>query len=140
MTGRIPGKLTEHKREIAMTKTELSSFQRRLVALARRLGSESEYLRDEVLGDCEAKVGATKEQYTTDDLSRERADEDVALSLLDNEEEMLTECLAALDRIRHGTFGRCQLCGQPISDKRLEAAPYARECIRCARRSETENG
>ena len=124
-----------------MTKTELNLFRQRLVAMARRLGNESEHLRDEVLGDeREATVGVTQEQYTTDDLSREKADEDVALSLLDNEEELLTECLAAFDRIKHGTFGRCQMCSQPISHKRLEAAPYARECIRCARRSETKNG
>ena len=39
----------------------------------------------------------------------------------------------ALDRLNHGKFGRCQECGDPISKPRLQALPYARHCIQCAR-------
>lgn len=121
-----------------MTSTELNKFRRRLVRKARRLGSESEHLRDEVLGDeRDPGVSTTQEQYTTDDLSREKADEEVALATLGNEEALLGECLAALERIEAGTFGRCTTCGHAIAAGRLEAAPYARACIRCARRAET---
>jgi RNA polymerase-binding transcription factor DksA len=40
----------------------------------------------------------------------------------------------ALARIEQGTFGRCENCHQEISRERLEAMPYARSCIRCARK------
>ena len=34
-------------------------------------------------------------------------------------------------RIRTGEYGHCQQCGQEINVKRLEAAPWARHCVRC---------
>lgn len=37
----------------------------------------------------------------------------------------------ALERIKNGTYGLCQSCGNPISDERLEAVPHARLCIQC---------
>ena len=40
---------------------------------------------------------------------------------------------AALQRIDAGTYGECATCGEPISEPRLEALPYAMQCINCAR-------
>lgn len=39
--------------------------------------------------------------------------------------------LAALARIESGTFGRCEGCGNPIPDERLEALPIATLCVSC---------
>lgn len=36
---------------------------------------------------------------------------------------------AALARIEAGTYGVCEVCGVPIEEKRLHAAPTARTCI-----------
>jgi len=38
---------------------------------------------------------------------------------------------AALRRIEAGTFGLCQSCGQPIAPERLEALPWAQDCVAC---------
>jgi len=48
----------------------------------------------------------------------------------------ITQIEEALDRIEKGEYGECQECGGPISEKRLEAIPFALECIRCANLSE----
>ena len=40
----------------------------------------------------------------------------------------------ALARIRHGTFGTCEACQNPISWPRLEAVPWARLCRDCKER------
>lgn len=40
---------------------------------------------------------------------------------------------SALDRVRHGTYGRCRQCQEPISAERLEAVPEAALCIGCQR-------
>lgn len=37
----------------------------------------------------------------------------------------------ALTRLRDGTFGACQQCGQRISKARLEAVPWTRLCRDC---------
>ncbi len=122
-----------------MTATELTNFRQRLQGMTQRLGGERLQLRHEVLGDERAPgVSTTQEQYTSDDLSREEADEEVALSMLNNEEELLTECVAALDRLERGTFGSCESCRRPIAGKRLDAAPYVRRCINCERGSGTK--
>ena len=38
---------------------------------------------------------------------------------------------AALTRIDAGTYGGCSTCGEPIGEKRLQALPYATQCIDC---------
>ncbi len=38
---------------------------------------------------------------------------------------------AALTRIDDGTYGECSTCGEPIGEKRLQALPYATQCIDC---------
>ena len=38
----------------------------------------------------------------------------------------------ALRRLEEGTYGLCSQCGKPIADARLEALPYATECVACA--------
>lgn len=40
---------------------------------------------------------------------------------------------SAIDRVRHGTYGRCRQCQEPISAERLEAVPEASQCISCKR-------
>ncbi len=36
--------------------------------------------------------------------------------------------IAALKRIEHKTYGRCEVCGEPIAEARLEANPSATTC------------
>ncbi len=49
--------------------------------------------------------------------------------------EQLQELLADIERaqakLADGTYGLCDECGQPIGDARLEALPWAAECVRC---------
>jgi NAD(P)-dependent dehydrogenase (short-subunit alcohol dehydrogenase family) len=37
----------------------------------------------------------------------------------------------ALFRIKNGTFGTCQSCGEPVGEKRLGVKPEAPLCIKC---------
>lgn len=52
--------------------------------------------------------------------------------LLERAHEQLLECDEALDRIRLGTYGRCERCGSTIPPERLEAKPATRVCVGCA--------
>jgi RNA polymerase-binding transcription factor DksA len=49
--------------------------------------------------------------------------------------EQLQEVLAGIERaqakLADGTYGVCDGCGQPIPDARLEALPWANECVVC---------
>ena len=41
----------------------------------------------------------------------------------------------AIARIDNGHYGLCEVCGEPIDKKRLEALPFACMCIKCANQS-----
>ena len=47
------------------------------------------------------------------------------------EEQHLVQIESALQRIEAGKFGLCQTCGKPIAPERLEALPWAQDCIDC---------
>ncbi len=53
------------------------------------------------------------------------------LSLSNMERKELHQIEEALVRMRNGTYGQCQECGEKISKKRLNAVPWARHCIEC---------
>lgn len=39
----------------------------------------------------------------------------------------------ATERLRAGTYGRCEHCGDPIAPGRLQVLPATRRCTRCTR-------
>jgi DnaK suppressor protein len=63
------------------------------------------------------------------DQPAETLDRERDISILQSLENEMNEVQAALDRLEEGTYGRCEICGRPIGDERLEATPAARCCI-----------
>lgn len=120
------------------TVDELEAYRRRLMELITRLGSCTAELECEALRPVgaaaigEAGAGVVHEA----DMSSRAAGEEVALGLLGTEEHVLVEARAALARLDQGTFGNCEACGRGITRARLDALPYARLCVRCARGTE----
>jgi DnaK suppressor protein len=55
------------------------------------------------------------------------------LTLVRSLRDTLQDVEQALERMEAGTFGRCERCGEPIADERLEALPAARLCMTCKR-------
>jgi DnaK suppressor protein len=60
------------------------------------------------------------------DAGTDSYDRDMALSLLSHEQNALYEVDEALNRIRAGTYGKCEMTGKPIPAVRLEAIPWTR--------------
>jgi DnaK suppressor protein len=50
-------------------------------------------------------------------------------SMITRTRRRLAEVEAALVRLEAGTYGRCEVCGDPIGAGRLEARPTARTCV-----------
>jgi len=48
--------------------------------------------------------------------------------------DTLVEVEHALKKYESGTYGICELCGQPIEPARLEALPQAKLCLECKAR------
>jgi DnaK suppressor protein len=47
------------------------------------------------------------------------------------QQKQVKEIQDALDRIKHGEYGFCEDCGEPIPIQRLRLFPAARLCVRC---------
>ncbi|RUM25794.1 TraR/DksA family transcriptional regulator [Rhizobium vallis] len=68
-----------------------------------------------------------------DDRAIERNNDEVLEELGTAGQSELAAIDAALDRLNHGTFGRCSKCGDVIDERRLDAVPYTAICQDCAR-------
>jgi len=119
-----------------MTKTEFEHWRRRLLALKKRLGADLSQLEEEALRPLGGESGGSLSDVPVHpaDLGTENYDVEVGLELMENEAQILNEIDDALARIDQGTYGICENCHREISRERLEAVPYARYCIRCARK------
>lgn len=60
------------------------------------------------------------------------------LSLGDADRRTLRQVDAALEKIRLGTYGKCEKCEGEIGIKRLEALPFAEYCISCQEEEERQ--
>lgn len=72
------------------------------------------------------------------DAGTDTYDRDLALGMLSSEQDALYEVDQALDRIRAGKYGICELTGKPIERERLEAVPWTRFCTLAEKQLEAE--
>ena len=119
-----------------MTKAILDGFRQQLLDLRNRLKGDVTNLADEALRKAggEASGSLSNAPLHMADLGTDAFEKEFSLSLLQNQERALEEISEALERVRQGTFGRCEECGGVIPKARLQAIPYARHCVECARK------
>jgi RNA polymerase-binding transcription factor DksA len=60
------------------------------------------------------------------DAGTDTADRDFALSLISNEQEALKEIADAIERMKKGSYGTCEITGKAIPAARLIAVPFTR--------------
>ena len=70
------------------------------------------------------------------DAAMDTAQDEISSQLVEVESRELTQIEEALNRIREGHYGECEVCDKPIPLARLQAVPYAISCIECARKQE----
>lgn len=104
----------------------------RLAAERRRTANRLASLR----GDFDSVVAASRDTNADDEhdpegatIAFERSQVD---ALVHQAVSHLAEVDAALARLDAGTYGTCEVCGQPIPAGRLEVRPMARTCVGCA--------
>lgn len=73
----------------------------------------------------------------TDRASHE-TDRNFLLRVKDRERKLISKVKEAMSRIDDGTYGICELCGEEISEKRLEARPVTTCCIECKKEEEEQ--
>ena len=58
---------------------------------------------------------------------------EIDLTLQDNARAALVQIDRALRKLEDGSYGRCDKCGESISEGRLSIAPFATLCVECKR-------
>lgn len=61
---------------------------------------------------------------------------EISSQLAELESRELAQIEKALERMRHGTYGVCEITGKPIPLARLRALPYATLCVEAQRELE----
>lgn len=119
-----------------MNAPEMERFREQLLDLGKRLQRDFAALTGEALRTTggEASGNLSNAPLHLADLGTDNYEEEVAMSLLENGGQRLEEINAALERINRGTFGQCENCNRDIGRERLDAVPYTRLCIDCARK------
>ncbi len=64
------------------------------------------------------------------DIGTETFEREKDIALNENATHHLEDVLVALDALRHGTYGSCSVCRQPIPFERLQAVPTTLYCIK----------
>lgn len=89
-------------------------------------------------GEVLDRSSADKRGVTTHmaDVSSDNASHEIGLRQLSEDGDILQLIEDALERLSKGEYGRCQDCGEMISEARLKVRPYAVFCIKCKTKRE----
>lgn len=116
-----------------MNKTEREHFrkllQKRLGEIDHTIGMMKENNEDEK--DIYAPTELSNYDNHPAELATELYLTELNTALKVHEENILQNIRDALDRVDDGTYGKCARCGAEIPFERLEAVPYAKNCVKC---------
>jgi len=123
----------------ALKKDELESYRQLLQGIRARLRGDLDQMTDEALRRTQSEVSGNLSNVPLHmaDVGTENYDQEFTLGLIENEQATLEQVQDALVRVEKGTFGRCEECHEPIAKARLQALPYTKHCIQCARKMES---
>jgi DnaK suppressor protein len=119
-----------------LAKTTLDRFTKRLEEEKMRL--------EEAVEDYERVLEEARLTESSSDRSPEPGNAEASsmkleyakeLSLEQNTLDLLSKVNHAIERVKTGDYGLCEVCGNPIPVERLEVLPYSTLCVEDAARS-----
>ena len=121
-----PAQPAEENRYAALKEILLAKRETLVQEIKQQLGQT---LTDEQQRRLEAAMDSGDQALV--DLEREMG---ISLQEMRNRERQLID--DALDSLEEGSYGMCAECGEEISEKRLQALPFARLCVNCQSKKE----
>lgn len=125
----LPDNYKPSEDEPFMNAKQLEYFQRKLLSWKADLLVETR----ETL---EGLQGTTRNIPDSADRASEETDRSLELRTRDRQRKLVTKIDLALQRIAEGEFGYCEVTGEPISLKRLDARPIATMSLEAQERHE----
>src|SRR5882724_13552319 len=118
---------------LKLSKDDATKYKKLLLDLRDHLIDGVNFLASDNLKRTQREASGELSGYSLHmaDAATDNFDREFALSLVSNEQEALYEIEEALKRLESGTFGVCEMCEKPIRKERLEAVPFAKNCVTC---------
>jgi DnaK suppressor protein len=108
-----------------MDKRKLKTYRDRL--LERREGLFKQ-VNEAEMSSRERDSEATQDPA---DMAANAYTKELLISMSANDRRLLNLIDEALAHVESGDYGECINCGEPVSEKRLEAVPWTRYCLKC---------
>jgi RNA polymerase-binding transcription factor DksA len=121
-----------------MTAIDTDDLRRLLVEERERLANAARYLQQEHPGSMEDELGEISGGGGGDnhlaDMATVTYDRELDQGLGEGVQQAVERIDAALARMDDGTYGVCEVCGNPVAPARLQAIPWTTRCIDDAKR------
>jgi DnaK suppressor protein len=103
------------------------------------LGDMREKLISEISGSrIPESLTASSEIGDLVDQAGDERDRELSLLLTDRDKEKLFAINEALEKLKEGSYGICEECGEKIGQGRLKVMPLAKYCVNCQSKIEKE--
>lgn len=116
-----------------MNKEQLTYYKDKLMKEKKRVTNLIDQLKENDMTRFNSEVASELSFYDNHpaDIATETFEVEMGRALEANESSMLDEINDSLRSIDDGSYGKCKTCGKDIGRERLDALPYAKNCIHC---------
>ena len=112
-----------------------------LLRLHKSLLARRAALRSALAGELEdLRISRQAQSGDSADVAFDAGSGEIASQLAQLEARELSQIDRALQRLKQGTYGICEICQTKIPVARLNALPYSTTCIKCQREMENYPG
>jgi len=108
-----------------MDKRRVKTYRDKLLARRESLFSQ---VTEAEMSSRERDLEATQDPA---DMAANAYTKELLISMSANDRKLLQLIDEALERVERGEYGECVNCGEPLAEKRLDAVPWARYCLKC---------
>lgn len=119
------------------TDKKLSFREKKIQDIKRKLIQQ----KDTLLSEAGIALNALPDETIFPELGDQASaeiDRNFMLRLKGRERQLLKKIDEAIEKIDSGTYGICEVCGEEINIKRLDARPVTTMCIECKTEQEEE--
>ncbi|HEV2704282.1 MAG TPA: TraR/DksA family transcriptional regulator [Pyrinomonadaceae bacterium] len=108
-----------------MDKRKVKTYRDRLLERRESLFSQ---VTEAEMSSRERDAEATQDPA---DMAANAYTKELLISMSANDRRLLELIDEALKRVEGGDYGECVNCGEAVQEKRLDAVPWARYCVKC---------
>jgi DnaK suppressor protein len=127
-------KRTRTRTKSPFNRRSLAPLRATLLTMRTRLVGDIDLMGREALRADEPDVDAEN----VADHGSDAFERHITLELMENEARTVRQINQALDLMDGGTYGLCAACNEPIPLARLQALPFAENCIACQTAQESQ--